>query len=140
MKKITSFSLFLTHFLISQSQIPYYVPKDSLVAWWPFNGNAQDESGNGNHGSNTGATLTTDRFGNSNRAYYFSGSNCNTRIDATLNVSKIKYGLTISAWVLRSGSGCIGPRILEFSPGYTSTYGYDGPGMAQWSWDNNYSY
>ncbi len=140
MKKITSFSLFLTYFLISQSQIPYYVPKDSLVAWWPFSGNAQDESGNGNHGSNTGAALTTDRFGNSNRAYYFSGSNCNTRIDATLNVSKIKYGLTISAWVLRSGSGCIGPRILEFSPGYTSTYGYDGPGMAQWSWDNNYSY
>jgi len=37
-----------------------------LVAHYPFNGNANDESGNG-------ATLTTDRFGNANKAYSFDG-------------------------------------------------------------------
>jgi hypothetical protein len=31
------------------SQIPNYVPSNGLVGWWPFNGNANDESGNGNN-------------------------------------------------------------------------------------------
>jgi hypothetical protein len=35
-----------------------------LVAYWPFNGNANDESGNGNNGTTYGTTLTPDRFGN----------------------------------------------------------------------------
>ena len=30
---------------------PSYVPTDGLVGYWPFNGNANDESGNGNHGN-----------------------------------------------------------------------------------------
>ena len=44
-----------------------------LVAHYPFNGNANDESGNGNDGTVNGATLTTDRFGNANKAYSFDG-------------------------------------------------------------------
>jgi hypothetical protein len=44
-----------------------------LVAYFPFNGNANDESGNGNHGTVHGATLTKDRFGNPGRAYSFDG-------------------------------------------------------------------
>ena len=32
------------------AQVPDYVPTDGLVAWYPFNGNANDESGNGNDG------------------------------------------------------------------------------------------
>ena len=44
---------------------------NGLVAYYPFNGNANDESGNGNDGTVNGATLTTDRFGNSNSAYDF---------------------------------------------------------------------
>ena len=55
--------------------IPSYLPKEGLVGWWPFNGNANDESGNGNHGIVNGATLTTDRNGNSNSAYSFNGIN-----------------------------------------------------------------
>ncbi|MDP4268861.1 MAG: hypothetical protein Q8909_01915, partial [Bacteroidota bacterium] len=47
----------------SQS-IPSYIPLNGLVAWWPFNGNSNDESGNGNNGLNAGASLTQDRFGN----------------------------------------------------------------------------
>ena len=35
-----------------------------LVAHYPFNGNANDESGNGINGTVNGATLTNDRFGN----------------------------------------------------------------------------
>jgi hypothetical protein len=53
------------------AQIPSYIPTDSLKGWWPFNGNANDESGNGNNGTVNGATLTYDRFGKPDKAYYF---------------------------------------------------------------------
>ena len=57
------------------AQVPSYVPTDGLVGYWPFSGNANDESGNGNNGTNNGATLTTDRFGNTNSSYNFNGTN-----------------------------------------------------------------
>lgn len=47
---------------------------NSLVAYYPFNGNANDESGNGNDGTVNGAALTEDRFGNANSAYSFNGA------------------------------------------------------------------
>ncbi len=47
---------------------------EELVAYYPFNGNANDESGNGLNGTEQGGVaLTTDRFGNSNSAYSFDG-------------------------------------------------------------------
>ena len=55
-------------------QVPNYVPTNGLVGWWPFNGNANDESGNANNGTVNGATLTTDRFGDSSSAYDFDGN------------------------------------------------------------------
>ena len=48
----------------ANAQIPSYVPTDGLVGWWPFNGNANDESGNGNDGVVNGAILANDRNGN----------------------------------------------------------------------------
>lgn len=57
------------------SQIPSYVPTNGLVGYWPFNGNANDLSGNGYNGTVNGALLTTDRFGSSNSAYNFNGIN-----------------------------------------------------------------
>ena len=105
--------------------------KTGLVAYYPFSGNANDTSGNGNNGIVNGATLTADRLGVTNNAYYFSSSNCSTRINASINTSSIQTGLTIAIWVLKVGEGCIAPRILEFYPSSNS----DGPGMAQWGWD-----
>ncbi|MDQ7816899.1 MAG: LamG-like jellyroll fold domain-containing protein [Melioribacteraceae bacterium] len=45
-----------------------------IVAYYPFNGNANDQSGNGINGTVFGASLTTDRFGVANRAYSFDGT------------------------------------------------------------------
>ncbi len=46
----------------------------ALQAYYPFNGNANDESGNGRNGTvNNDATATTDRFDNANSAYSFDG-------------------------------------------------------------------
>ncbi len=46
---------------------------DGLVAYYPFNGNANDETGNGHDGIVHGATLTTDRCNIENSAYLFDG-------------------------------------------------------------------
>jgi uncharacterized protein YfkK (UPF0435 family) len=76
MKKIfltLTLALFVIPFGISQD-LPSYVPTDGLVAYYPFNGNANDASGNGNHGAVDGATLTNDKYGNLNGAYSFVGS------------------------------------------------------------------
>jgi hypothetical protein len=62
-------------YAVTKAQAPNYVPTDGLVGWWPFNGNANDESGNNLNGANSGAILTTDRLGNANSAYSFNGSN-----------------------------------------------------------------
>jgi len=77
--------------------VPSYVPKDGLVGWWPFNGNANDESGNGNHGTVNGATLTSDRFGNQSNSYEFSASNQNY-IGTGFNISP-STTITISSWI-----------------------------------------
>jgi hypothetical protein len=45
--------------------------QSGLIAYYPFNGNANDETVNKNHGVPNGATLTTDRNGKPNSAYYF---------------------------------------------------------------------
>jgi len=55
-------------------------PSDGLMAFYPFKGNANDFSGNGWDGTVNGATLTTDRFGNADNAYHFTGtSNISTQ-------------------------------------------------------------
>ena len=46
-----------------------------LVAWYPFDGNASDMSGNGNHGTVNGATLGIDRHGTEGKSYNFDGVN-----------------------------------------------------------------
>ena len=55
-----------------KAQIPSYVPKNGLEAWYPFNGNANDESGSALNGKNLGAVLTEDRFNKKNAAFEFS--------------------------------------------------------------------
>ena len=96
--------------------VPSYVPTNGLVGWWPFNGNANDESGNGNNGIVNGATLTQDRFGNLNQAYSFDGSNDN--INPLQN--NLPLGIsarTISIWFQRIG---IGGCLLSYGTANTS--------------------
>jgi len=70
---------------------------DGLVGQYTFDGNAQDESGNGNHGTIYGANLTTDRFGNENAAYHFSsGQKIQIENDNNFNMPD---GFTLSTWI-----------------------------------------
>jgi hypothetical protein len=78
------------------------VVKDGLVACYSFDGNVNDATGNGNNGSVNGATLTSDRFGNTNSAYKFNGNGDSILIpnSPTLNPA----ALTVSVWVNVSSS------------------------------------
>lgn len=58
--------------MIYFDDIKLYETKD-LVAYYPFNGNANDESGNNHNGTVFEASLTADKDGNINSAYYFDG-------------------------------------------------------------------
>ena len=42
---------FLAWAVTASAQVPSYVPTDGLVAWYPFNDNASDESGSGHDGT-----------------------------------------------------------------------------------------
>jgi hypothetical protein len=80
------------------AQVPSYLPTNGLVGWWPFNGNANDESGNGNNGTTiNGVSITTDRNGNANSSYIFDGVDdyISVNSSSTLNCNN---SLTISVW------------------------------------------
>ncbi len=84
--------------IISNAQVPNYVPSNGLVGWWPFNGNANDESGNGNNGTVNGATLTGDRFGNIGQAYGFDGNDV-ILISDNNSLDFPNGAFSISTWV-----------------------------------------
>jgi hypothetical protein len=97
MKKI---SLLICFFILFGVGAIYADLNSGLIAQYTFNGNANDVSGNGNNGTVNGATLTTDRFGRTNRAYNFDGNDYITiwtveQINDKIDTSKG----TISVWV-----------------------------------------
>ena len=95
-KKLFKIILLLLFSININAQVPSYVPTNGLVGWYPFTGNANDLSGNGNNGTNNGATLTTDRFSNPNSAYSFNGNNS---ISALNPLSTLSSDFSISNFV-----------------------------------------
>ena len=99
MRQQIVFGLFLIAFSLLKVEfqaqtLPSYLPSNGLVAWYPFNGNANDESGNGNHGTVNGATLSVDRIGNANSAYSFDG--INDFIQLPFNIQQ--HPISVSVW------------------------------------------
>jgi hypothetical protein len=74
------------------------VPANGLVAYYPFNGNAKDESGNGNDGVVNGATGAEDRFGISGLAYRFNGIDNYITSNRPIGISG-NAPRTISVWL-----------------------------------------
>jgi iron-sulfur cluster repair protein YtfE (RIC family) len=72
------------------------VPTNDLVAWYPFNGNANDESGNGYDAIINGAALTSDRFLNPNKSLAFDG--VNDWVQLTKKLPDLTT-FTLSVWV-----------------------------------------
>lgn len=76
------------------------IPTNGLVAYYPFNGNANDESGNKNNGVvNQGVALSTDRKSNKDKAYSFGGVDKIGYIKVANSASMVlNKTLSISMW------------------------------------------
>jgi hypothetical protein len=83
---------------------------NGLIAYYPFNGNANDASGNGNNGTVYGAALTTDRFGKTNEAYLFGGT---SYITAPLSSTLFGTNFTASVWFNAYDINNSWPTLLE---------------------------
>ena len=88
------------------------------IAYYPFNGNADDETGNGYDGEAMGATLVTDRNGNSNSAYSFDGES-HIALDAFYGPEAGAIGptygdTTVCVWV-KTSSDKTGGYIVSFN-------------------------
>ncbi len=79
------------------------ISDEGLIAYYPFNGNANDESGNGNNGIVYGASLTTDRFGNPNSAYSFNGIDNYISVKSSPTLISPSNKLTMTGWAMISG-------------------------------------
>ncbi len=92
---------------------------DGLLVYLPFNGNAGDESGNGNHGAVMGATLTADRFGNPDRAYDFDGLDDLIRVEASSSLANLDE-VTIAVWAkVRGNSHDLGMIVSRWNQSHT---------------------
>ena len=122
------FLLFCGMMNIHAQTVPSYVPTSGLVGWWPFNGNATDESVNTNDGTIYGATLTTDRFGVVNSAYNFNGVSNYIEVLSNAQLS-FSSAYSISAWVnfstFNSGGYPYQPAIVSKIDGGCWYGGYE---------------
>lgn len=89
--------LFLSEFCSAQVNLD-----KGLLAYYPFNGNANDESGNNNNPAINNATITADRFGNPNSAYHFNGIYQYMRIPNKPSIN-FRNEITLSVWVRPTG-------------------------------------
>ncbi len=97
MKILLCCFLLMTEFCFAQVNL-----KQGLQAYYPFNGNANDESGNNNNPVKNNATITADRFGNPNSAYHFNGLYQYMQIP---NKPSLNFGkeISLSVWVRPTG-------------------------------------
>ena len=115
--------------------------QNGLVAYYPFCGNANDESGNGNNGTVNGSILSTDRFGNANSSYYFDGNstiNINNHPDINVsNTGKISVSLWGNSPSPQLVAHILGKRnssVIEYQMAYhTASYG-----IGYGSWGDSY--
>jgi hypothetical protein len=73
-----------------------------LVCHYKFSNNALDAGINQHHLINTGAVLTSDRFGNPNSAYYFEG-NSHMSVDSVSDMEFSNLMITTSGWLKIAG-------------------------------------
>ena len=74
----------------------YHPPNGGLIAYLPFFGNANDVTGSGFDATLHGPSLTSDRFGKPDRAYYFAGNNEHMTLNRVLPDAQ---QFTFCAWI-----------------------------------------
>jgi hypothetical protein len=105
---------------------------NGLVAYYPFNGSANDASGNGLNGNPVNITYTTNRFGIATNSVLLSGSSSYVGVNYATNFNFSPSGqFTLSAWFklngFGSGSGGIGSLIVKGPSTGVWDYGLECP-------------
>lgn len=118
----------------TMAQVPNYVPTNGLVGWWPFNGNTNDESGNGLNGTGAGSpTLTQDRFSVANKAYSFDG------IDDYIAVARnYQTAFSLSIWFKPSNSSQYNPLVDAFDANWEVQLKNTSPDYVSFITSSNY--
>jgi hypothetical protein len=89
-----------------------------LSAYYPFNGNANDESGHLQDGTASGASLVSDRFGNTARAYSFDGASSYVEIPpASFDSGDYSVSLWFNAAQYPDSAGAGREAAMLFSRG-----------------------
>ena len=109
--------------LFASAQVPDYVPTDSLVAWYPFSGNFQDESGNEHHATPVAdVVLTDDRFGQPSAAFYVDGDSDHVQTPLIFNSSLDR---TISVWFKLDDPTRSTQTIVNTNPHQIESHGWN---------------
>ncbi|MCP4119753.1 MAG: hypothetical protein GY737_31010 [Desulfobacteraceae bacterium] len=126
MKKFTFLSFLFILGLISFYNTPFVFAdiSDGLVAYYPFDGDAKDKSGNKNNGTVHGAILTEDRFGNANSAYYFDGIDDYITVLDSLDLRLNNTDFTLSAWIYETNRNSSYQDAILVKRGYGNQNGW----------------
>lgn len=105
---------------------------NGLVAYYSFNGNANDTSGYGNNGAANAVTFVPDRFGIASNAVFLNGSSAYVGIPYSTNFNIPGNGqFTLAAWFKLSGYGSgalgIGSLIVKGTANGAWDYGLECP-------------
>jgi hypothetical protein len=112
-KKMNKLTHTLLIVLLAIFSVFSQIPTRGLVAWFPFNGNYNDESGSGIKLDSAAAgspTLTADRNGVAKSAYAFNGSRQAFNATQTDKLPSGTSDITINSWALISNAGI--PRVI----------------------------
>jgi len=125
---------------VAHAQVPDYVPTEGLVAWYPFNGNANDESGNGHHGSESNVSYAAGPSGNESSAAHFNGDAQiliphDPMWNATEYTLSIGYKWEINASATPNGNSLIMSK--RPGSGWGSGFEHSPGGGLSWSIDGN---
>ena len=105
---------------------------EGLKAYYPFNGNENDATGNGYNGTiNGNASFVADRFGSNNGAVTFPDKTSNISL-ANTQTMNLENGFTLSAWVkFKTTSNTISAIIAKHNCGSANgfIFGIDNGGQ-----------
>lgn len=110
--------------------------QSGLVAYYTFNGDANDQSGNQNNGIVYGATLAADRFGVQNKAYSFNGLTNYIVVPNSPSINLSTSTMSISYWMYWTN---FDPNFIGVSKGGVNQYtGYELNLRGSYNGDNGY--
>ena len=117
-----------------------YAPSDfvgslnnGLVAYYPFNGNANDEGNGNNLTAYDNATLTEDRFGDTNSAYILDGDNDYLASSDTFYNAGTDH--SISIWVNFNSFSSTGTPVTDRC--FVQTYPNTNHAIEAWTYNSS---